>query len=228
MDNGSCETCKSSFIKPDAKFCNKCGAKRIGPHKSKQPTKKVMPTIQPLQISPIKDIRPSTSIGTSCATGRIPNGAKIKDIEVSLAQTTKPMTSRGPIGKRRSLSKATEQNGSNDAISTDEMDMMTLEPDEEDEAKIKAVMSTLGPDGLTPEMLETSNAEELRQYKRGGLLGRGTYGAVYLGLLPDGSFHAVKSVELGGKTGGITLKELVSLSREITMMRRLVHKNLCK
>eukprot|EP00658_Telonema_sp_P-2_P030604 TRINITY_DN23084_c0_g1_i1.p1 TRINITY_DN23084_c0_g1~~TRINITY_DN23084_c0_g1_i1.p1 ORF type:complete len:135 (+),score=51.11 TRINITY_DN23084_c0_g1_i1:90-494(+) len=87
-------------------------------------------------------------------------------------------------------------------------------------------MSTLGPDGITPDMLQTSNAAELMGYKKGGMLGRGTYGAVYLGLLPDGSFHAVKTVELGGKGGGITAKQLVSLSREITMMKRLRHRNL--
>ena len=90
-----------------------------------------------------------------------------------------------------------------------------------------SAMMTLGPDGLTPEMLQTSNAPELQNWRKGSLLGRGTYGSVYLGLLGDGSFHAVKSVELGKKSGTFSPQELVSLSREISMMRRLRHPNIC-
>ncbi|KPA79221.1 NPK1-related protein kinase [Leptomonas pyrrhocoris] len=104
-----------------------------------------------------------------------------------------------------------------------------LRPSAEEEAQYTA-WATLSPDGLTPEMLQTSNAGELRKWRKGSLIGRGTYGSVYLGLLPDGSFFAVKSVELGNrKTGADHLNalELVSLSREINMMHRLRHRNLC-
>jgi serine/threonine protein kinase len=95
------------------------------------------------------------------------------------------------------------------------------------DADAAAVYATLSPDGISPEMLQTANADGLRSWKRGSLLGRGTFGSVYLGLLPDGSFQAVKVVELGRKTGTFQPKELVSLSREISLMRRLSHKNLC-
>ncbi|EPY25404.1 protein kinase [Angomonas deanei] len=76
-------------------------------------------------------------------------------------------------------------------------------------------------------MLQTSNAAELRTWRKGSIIGKGTYGSVYLGLLPDGSFYAVKVVELGRKTETFDVRELVSLSREINMMQRLQHRNLC-
>jgi serine/threonine protein kinase len=90
-----------------------------------------------------------------------------------------------------------------------------------------SAMMTLGPDGLTPDMLQTPNWAELQQWRKGSLLGRGTYGSVYVALLPDGGFCAVKSVELGKKSGVFSAQELVSLSREIAMMRRLQHPNIC-
>ncbi|GET88991.1 protein kinase, putative [Leishmania tarentolae] len=105
----------------------------------------------------------------------------------------------------------------------------SLRPSAEEEAQYTA-WATLSPEDLTPEMLQTRNASELRQWRKGNLIGRGTYGSVYLGLLPDGSFHAVKCVELGNKkaaTDHLGALELVSLSREINMMHRLRHRNLC-
>jgi serine/threonine protein kinase len=110
-----------------------------------------------------------------------------------------------------------------------ETDESLLQPSSEEEAQYTA-WATLPPDGLTPEMLQTSNAGELRKWRKGSLIGRGTYGSVYLGLLPDGSFYAVKSVELGNKKAAadhLNVLELVSLSREINMMHRLRHRNLC-
>ncbi|AYU79234.1 NPK1-related protein kinase-like [Leishmania donovani] len=105
----------------------------------------------------------------------------------------------------------------------------SLRPSAEEEAQYTAWV-TLSPDDLTPEMLQTSNASELRQWRKGSLIGRGTYGSVYLGLLPDGSFHAVKCVELGNRKAAadhLGALELVSLSREVNMMHRLRHRNLC-
>lgn len=101
----------------------------------------------------------------------------------------------------------------------------------EEEAQYSA-WATLGPEGLTPDMLQTRNSsEELSSWRKGSLIGRGTYGSVFLGLLADGSFYAVKCVELGGKHAladlPFNIRELVSLSREISMMQRLRHRNLC-
>lgn len=105
---------------------------------------------------------------------------------------------------------------------------IVVEPTPAQEQKYSA-WATLGPKGLTPEMLMTENADELAGWKKGTLIGRGTYGSVYLGLLADGSFYAVKCVELGKEaTESINPAELVSLSREINMMQRLQHKNLCE
>eukprot|EP00796_Vickermania_ingenoplastis_P011291 gene11292-7825_t len=89
--------------------------------------------------------------------------------------------------------------------------------------------ATLKPGELTPQMLMTENSAELSGWKKGTLIGRGTYGSVYLGLLADGSFYAVKCVELGKEaTEAINPAELVSLFREINLMQRLKHKNLCE
>lgn len=114
------------------------------------------------------------------------------------------------------------------ASSSDPME--TLTPTAEEEARYSA-WSTIGPDGLTPEALQTSNVDELRNWQRGDLIGRGTYGSVYLGLLSTGRFYAVKCVELGCRTAAdmnVNVKELVSLSREINVMQRLTHPNLCR
>ena len=191
--HGSCDNCKAPFQKPNAKFCSKCGTKRVKTH-IEAPAAKTASTLPVAVSSAVTETRPSEEKKESSS----PHLAK---------------TSPAPNVRLQ------------DSVSTDD-EMRTLDPTD-DETSYNVAMSTLGPDGITPDMLQTSNADELKQYKKGGMLGRGTYGAVYLGLLPDGSFHAVKTVELGGKTGGITAKQLVSLSREITMMKRLRHRNLC-
>ncbi|CCW62584.1 unnamed protein product [Phytomonas sp. EM1] len=93
------------------------------------------------------------------------------------------------------------------------------------------VWATLSPESLTPEMLQTPNAEMLKTWRKGNLVGRGTYGSVYLGLLPSGHFYAVKIVDISQKgcldVLNFNAKMLVSLSREINIMRRLRHPNLC-
>lgn len=143
----------------------------------------------------------------------VTDGADFKGASVKTPPTASPADTQAPT-----------RNGgdSEEAIAS-------LRPSAEEEAQYTAWV-TLSPDDLTPEMLQTSNASELRQWRRGSLIGRGTYGSVYLGLLPDGSFHAVKCVELGNKkaaTDHLGALELVSLSREVNMMHRLRHQNLC-
>ncbi|CCW65985.1 unnamed protein product, partial [Phytomonas sp. Hart1] len=99
-----------------------------------------------------------------------------------------------------------------------------------DEAQYN-IWATLSPENLTPEMLQTPNAEMLKSWRKGNLVGRGTYGSVFLGLLPTGGFHAVKTVDISQKgcldVLNFNAKMLVSLSREINIMRRLRHPNLC-
>ena len=89
-----------------------------------------------------------------------------------------------------------------------------------------------GANALTPEALETANADELRHYSRGTLLGRGTFGSVYMALLPTGRFAAVKEIGLAadreGEGTGFKASDIVALSREITMMRRVRHDNVCE
>lgn len=212
-DFGSCDNCKAAFTKPNAKFCSKCGTKRLkgAPSRSRspQPPADAPPRTHSTLPAPVSPASPTPTAPTEKV-------AK-KEISPPIAKPTAP-TPPAPPPQQHPDSAAT-------TTSTDD-EMRTLDPTD-DESSYNIAMSTLGPDGITPDMLQTSNAAELMGYKKGGMLGRGTYGAVYLGLLPDGSFHAVKTVELGGKGGGITAKQLVSLSREITMMKRLRHRNLC-
>ncbi|KAG5477801.1 hypothetical protein LSCM1_05101 [Leishmania martiniquensis] len=141
------------------------------------------------------------------------DGSHLLDASKEATHTTSPEGEQAPT---------TDEGDTKDAIAP-------LRPSAEEEAQYTA-WATLSPDDLTPEMLQTANTGELRQWHKGSLIGRGTYGSVYLGLLPDGSFHAVKCVELGNKktaTDHLGALELVSLSREINMMRRLRHPNLC-
>lgn len=85
------------------------------------------------------------------------------------------------------------------------------------------------PKNLTPQMLMTENHDELAGWKKGTFIGRGTFGSVYLGLLADGSFYAVKCVELSRDAANtIQPSELMALHREITVMRQLKHPNLCE
>jgi uncharacterized Zn finger protein (UPF0148 family) len=93
---------------------------------------------------------------------------------------------------------------------------------------------TIAPGGatLTPEALETANADALRAYRRGTLLGRGTFGSVYMAMLPTGRFAAVKEIGLtadrDGDGSGFRAADIIALSREITMMRRVKHDNVCE
>ena len=92
-----------------------------------------------------------------------------------------------------------------------------------------AVTMAAGDTGLTPEALETANADSLRGYCRGTLLGRGTFGSVYMGMLPTGRFAAVKEMGLGASdSDSVKPADIIAISREITMMRRIKHDNVCE
>ena len=87
---------------------------------------------------------------------------------------------------------------------------------------------------LSPELLETANAPQLRDWRKGNLLGRGSFGACWFGRVPStGKFYAVKTmgVNLNDPTnpnGGIRARDVIRISREISMMRRIQHENICQ
>eukprot|EP00756_Hemistasia_phaeocysticola_P053714 Hpha_TRINITY_DN29671_c0_g1::TRINITY_DN29671_c0_g1_i1::g.165157::m.165157 len=60
-------------------------------------------------------------------------------------------------------------------------------------------------------------------WQRVQLLGRGSFGKVYLGLRPDGTFFAVKVLELSSDSPVDKLEELM---REVDVMSKLVHENI--
>ena len=245
-----CAKCQSPFIKETAKFCNKCGTKRATPSAATpSPPPQAAPAAVPRPApapapAPTAASAANATLSASAvmgATSRPTPAPTAASASAAPAVAAAPKSSSSPADYKHhnnaspppppSASGNATPTGSStftDKISTiKDAVLNTLEEEEVDSAKYNDAMMTLGINGITPEMLQTPNSEELRQYKKGLMLGRGTYGSVYLGLLPDGSFHAVKTVELGGKSGAIQPKELVSLSREINLLRRLKHKNLC-
>ncbi|KEG12042.1 putative protein kinase, putative,serine/threonine-protein kinase [Trypanosoma grayi] len=217
-----CQHCGSSFNKPTAKFCSKCGTKKKASGSSRGATaqsdrlfltdraSRATTTFRPgddKMHNTLKSNYKSSSSGNN-TTNSNNTFASSTTLRLPPVQPQATMTRR--------------EEGTQD--STDDDGTLRATPEEEERY---SAWATLSPEGITPEMLQTSNAGELSTWRRGLLIGRGTYGSVYLGLLDSGSFHAVKCVELGGKTGVFNIKELVSLSREINMMQRLHHKNLC-
>ncbi|ESS64832.1 protein kinase [Trypanosoma cruzi Dm28c] len=214
-----CGHCGAPFSKVTAKFCSRCGTKKTSSAGRKKATPHVIGGMAPVNSGPqaTATLRPGD---TSKDRG---NDGKHNSLDVdnrtdallSTASTQHPLVSTQPTLMKK-------EEGTHESLDDDG----TIRATPEEEEKYIS-WSTLGPEGITPEMLQTSDAEELGSWRRGLLIGRGTYGSVYLGLLDDGSFYAVKCVEIGGKTGVFSVNELVSLSREINMMRRLHHKNLC-
>jgi len=73
---------------------------------------------------------------------------------------------------------------------------------------------------------EKVHRKEIRQWKRGELLGRGAFGAVYLGMnLQSGEFFAVKLIEeLDDSQAG--KQELNALDNEIATLQNCKHENI--
>lgn len=203
MSSVVCTKCSAPFLKATSAFCSKCGHPR--PIAPQQTTLKPLPSLKSEASNP--DDRNNNSL-PSVNSASLKNSSGVRPTGIAANNDTEVG------GKVTNSVKKPNDPQTPPEIELGMEDSLTL--------------LTLKPDGITPEMLETPNACELRLWKKGTLLGRGTYGSVFLGLLPDASFHAVKVVELGGKTGAIQPAELVSLSREINLMRQLKHQNLCR
>ncbi|CBH13756.1 protein kinase, putative [Trypanosoma brucei gambiense DAL972] len=207
-----CDHCGAPFTKSTAKFCSKCGTKKKGTSSlQKNLTANVGQASKPSGANATqRSARASSTLKPS------PNTSHNPQEPLGTSSTRFP-----PIQSPTPLSTVKHE------FSTQEsLDEGTLRASPEEEAKYTA-LTTLNPEGITPEMLQTANSSELGTWRKGLLIGRGTYGSVFLGLLDSGAFYAVKCVEVGNKTGTFSVKELVSLSREINMMQRLSHKNLC-
>ncbi|ORC88773.1 putative protein kinase, putative,serine/threonine-protein kinase [Trypanosoma theileri] len=249
-----CHHCGAQFNKATAKFCSKCGTKKKAAPSSNRRSSQIEEKLSALKQ---QDAKATTTfkLGDHIGSGKAHNnnhnhnnhnnsnnavsnhhhhyGTKNSTGNVSNTSNGSSSSNRVPSSGAAPSRLPPIQQGSSSGVRKDEGgtqdstdDDGTLRATPEEEEKYSA-WATLGADGITPEMLQTNNAAELSTWRRGLLIGRGTYGSVYLGLLNDGSFHAVKCVEIGGKTGVFSAKELVSLSREINMMQRLHHKNLC-
>nr|CCC50036.1 putative protein kinase [Trypanosoma vivax Y486] len=225
----------TAFTKPTAKFCSKCGAKKktmMAP----LPNQDALSAEAELRESPVggsvPDARATTSTLRPTDSGLTTTTTTTTTTDSStggnsglhpLANSTNASSRLPPIQSQTQGALNRRAAGGTAQSTTEEG---TLRASPEDEQKYNE-WATLGPEGITPEMLQTANVKELATWRRGSLIGRGTYGSVYLGLLDSGAFYAVKCVELGGKSGSFSVKELVSLSREINIMQRLQHKNLC-
>eukprot|EP00667_Euglena_gracilis_P004722 EG_transcript_4750 len=66
---------------------------------------------------------------------------------------------------------------------------------------------------------------DFKDWKRGNILGKGSFGAVYLGLLTNGKFVAAKTIEFGA---GSTAEDLLVFQQELALMKELRHKNIVR
>eukprot|EP01063_Lacrimia_lanifica_P012328 TRINITY_DN1893_c0_g7_i1.p1 TRINITY_DN1893_c0_g7~~TRINITY_DN1893_c0_g7_i1.p1 ORF type:complete len:564 (+),score=194.73 TRINITY_DN1893_c0_g7_i1:90-1781(+) len=73
-----------------------------------------------------------------------------------------------------------------------------------------------------------TKTESLENWTKGPILGRGSFGTVYQGLLTTGGFAAVKQINLSKPDCAAFTKELKLLHRELSVMRFLDHPNVCK
>eukprot|EP00667_Euglena_gracilis_P011232 EG_transcript_11470 len=64
------------------------------------------------------------------------------------------------------------------------------------------------------------------KWHKGPLLGKGSFGSVYLGMMPDGRLSAVKCVELGNASSDNVDKEVQQLVDEIKFMSEHSHPNI--
>jgi len=76
-------------------------------------------------------------------------------------------------------------------------------------------------EGFTPRMLQSKNISELSGWRVGAVLGKGSFGTVYLGMLRNGTIVAVKQIHIVGE-------EFEPLAREIGTMRCLSHPNISR
>lgn len=239
-----CHQCGANFIRPTAKFCSRCGTKKIS-NPAVPPAGKSTATELSARVSnggsskasnvdsdrgknPLSPLNSSDNIKTEPK----PKGASSTSEPKKTSKVRKSSSKENLVGKGDKLyTKAIATDLSSTVDVEEEVSVLSPisdVPNAELEKKF-TIWASLGPEGITPEMLMTENAPELATWKKGTLIGRGTYGTVYLGLLQSGNFYAVKCVELGKATTDVfNANELVSLAREIHLMQRLNHKNLCQ
>eukprot|EP01012_Entosiphon_sulcatum_P030961 TRINITY_DN3856_c0_g1_i1.p1 TRINITY_DN3856_c0_g1~~TRINITY_DN3856_c0_g1_i1.p1 ORF type:complete len:529 (-),score=95.77 TRINITY_DN3856_c0_g1_i1:177-1763(-) len=68
---------------------------------------------------------------------------------------------------------------------------------------------------------------DLSGWKKGNVLGKGSFGCVYLGLLKGGKFVAVKQVEFGNQSQDAD-DMLSTFQHELNLMKRLRHRNIVR
>eukprot|EP00760_Papus_ankaliazontas_P029232 PhM_4_TR4170/c0_g1_i1/m.50431 len=75
---------------------------------------------------------------------------------------------------------------------------------------------------FTPSMLNSANLDDLTGWRVGTLLGKGSFGTVFLSMLRSGKIVAVKQIHIVGNE----TSEYEPLVREVGTMRKLHHKNI--
>uniref|UniRef100_A0A7S4D2P5 Protein kinase domain-containing protein n=1 Tax=Eutreptiella gymnastica TaxID=73025 RepID=A0A7S4D2P5_9EUGL len=68
-------------------------------------------------------------------------------------------------------------------------------------------------------------SDDLEGWKRGNIIGKGAFGHVYLGLLKNGKFMAVKTMEFGESSSNEDLEQTKS---ELNIMKKVCHKNVVR
>eukprot|EP01010_Urceolus_cornutus_P000718 NODE_1230_length_1019_cov_240.205155_g944_i0.p1 GENE.NODE_1230_length_1019_cov_240.205155_g944_i0~~NODE_1230_length_1019_cov_240.205155_g944_i0.p1 ORF type:complete len:290 (-),score=73.62 NODE_1230_length_1019_cov_240.205155_g944_i0:120-989(-) len=88
-------------------------------------------------------------------------------------------------------------------------------------------MGEVEPELAASQRFHSESLEDLdfTDWKRGNVLGKGSFGQVYLGLLRDGKFVAVKTVEFGSESQS---EDLESFQQELDVMKDLNHINIVR
>jgi hypothetical protein len=94
------------------------------------------------------------------------------------------------------------------------------EEEEEEEEQPSALVAD--DDDLSD---EEYTDEDFKGWKRGNILGKGSFGAVYLGLLTNGKFVAAKTIEFGSNSA---TEDLEVFQAELDLMKGLRHKNIVR
>eukprot|EP00755_Sulcionema_specki_P013080 Sspe_Gene.53048::Locus_29349_Transcript_1_1_Confidence_1.000_Length_2059::g.53048::m.53048 len=246
----NCSDCGALYVPPNAKFCSKCGHARGGtlrmPKKGVKDEEMVKECVKCSETFP-----PGATFCVHCGerrrkkdeVGKDDTESKALSEALKRAQEAEERARAAENARREAeeRAQAAEMKQSSSSFSTPS-ESAPIEPSPpvgktrsqllaEAAAENRTEYHTVNTQLCTSiDLLRTflTKPDYLEGWTRGPLLGRGSFGSVYQGLLQNGQFVAVKQVELGSKPDGGWEKELKAIHRELGVMRMLDHPNICK
>ena len=200
--HATCSICRAAYSPPSAKFCHCCGHHRGGTVVAQHPT-----------------LRPGEEglLPQTCACGKAFPKAAVFCVHCGAqrappATPPQPPSSAGGGGGGKTRQQLAEEAAARGEGSDDESGYRDV--------------STHQCTSLDLLHSFLQKKDTLEGWTKGPLIGRGSFGSVYQGLLTNGGFVAAKQVDISRSTGWE--KGLKSLHRELSVMRLLDHPNVCK